>query len=84
MKEHKHIINNYYYGKYDKFNFAIYERKLNSKNGNESFSIKGYYPSIKSLLNGIKRIYAKENLMNQDVETLISNLQLIEEEINNG
>ena len=82
MKDGKHIINNYYYGRYDLRNFAIYERKLSGKDGKERFEAIGFYPNIKDLIRGIKRIYANQNLLNKEVEELINELQMIEEEIN--
>jgi hypothetical protein len=78
---YKHIINDYYYGKSDKLNYAIFIRKVSKKTGTERFEAQGYYTNIRALKRGIKSIYASENLLNEDVETLLKNLQLVEDKI---
>lgn len=79
-KTKKHIINNYYIGKFDKLNYAIFERKL-SKSGNERFECLAFHTRIKSLVKSMKAIYVKEGLFNEDFEELMNNLELIDDEI---
>ena len=78
MEDKKHLFFEYYFGRDDKYNYAIYERKVRKSGkliGTEYFEVIGFHPRLSTLCKSVKEMYTKANMFNEDVEELINNLE---------
>lgn len=77
----KHCFKDYYIDRFDKLNYAIFQRKINSNSGAERFDALYYFSNLKSLNRYLKELYVGEELFNEEFESILDNLELLNEKI---
>lgn len=77
-----HLYNDLYLSKFDKLNYAVYRRSLNSKSGKEKFTAISFQTHLTPLIKTVKEMYLKDSLIlgieNDDIERLINELERLE------
>lgn len=81
----KHLFLDYYLDRHDKYNYAIYERKIHQITAEERFKPISYYTNLGEIIRGVKKLYVREKLMhsieNNKLDKLLEDLQEIHKEL---
>jgi hypothetical protein len=72
-----HLFANIYLVRIDKRNYGIQERNLNKKTLKEEFETVGYHSSLSSLATSIKELYVKENIFEEEIDSMIKSLETL-------
>ena len=77
---YKHLWKNYFLDK-DTRNFILIKMKLSNKTHKETYEEIGFYSNFTSLINGLKKHYAFDNIFSVKFEELLEDLQKINKEV---
>ena len=77
---YKHLWKNYFLDK-DTRNFILIQMKISNKTSKETYNEIGFYSNFKHLIKGLKKHYAFDNIFSVKFEELLSDLQKINEVI---